>query len=132
MSDGGSPTIGNYEDELSARVLFLVDAAPGVAMQIIDRWQEELWIRSKTLERAREAILRTNHGATPRRLAALPLLLTRRLKHVTADLDFLEALKSAHEQWMAAPNGCREKTRPAPSARGSRRPLRRSGDPPER
>jgi DNA-binding PadR family transcriptional regulator len=94
--------LGQYDDEISTRALFVAGAEPAVTRRILDRWQDELWIRSKTLERAREAALLRQGPGGSRPFAALTLLLARRLKHVAVDLEFVEELRAAYEEWVAA------------------------------
>jgi DNA-binding PadR family transcriptional regulator len=94
---------GHSEDDLSARVLFVRDADPPVARDLLERWQKELWIRGKVLERDREAALMQRRGESTQELETLPFLLARRLKHVAADLEFLQEFRIAYEQWTAAP-----------------------------
>ena len=85
-----------YEDELSCRALFLADVPPPMAAEILERWQEAYWISGKILERAREAAVT---GATGNGYGAhLALLLARRLKHLAADLEFLEELRAVEER----------------------------------
>ena len=88
-------------DEFSARAFFLGQAEPAVGRKIIERWKEELGLQGKTLERARDV-------ATPDRapdgspLVLLPFFLRRRIRQVAVDLEFVDELESAHEQWAAA------------------------------
>jgi DNA-binding PadR family transcriptional regulator len=49
--------IGQYDDELSARALFISEADAALVRQVLERWQEELWLRSKMFERLRETVL---------------------------------------------------------------------------
>ena len=62
--------------------------------RLLERLKEQLWLLSKSLTRAREDALiyaRTNgHGS---RYNSAAVLLLRRLKQVTAELDFLEELR---------------------------------------
>jgi DNA-binding PadR family transcriptional regulator len=95
----GGADLGHYDDELSSRALFLAEADPSVARRMLDHWRDELWLRSKMLEREREAaMLRRRDGS----FNALSMLLARRLKHIAADLEFIEELRGAYEQWLAA------------------------------
>lgn len=101
---------GAHDDALSARAVFLAEAGPSVAGRALDRWQEELWLRGRMLERARQ-VARTRepeHGATDA-FEVLSLLLARRLKHVAADLEFLEEFRAAYRRWAASLNGQRAK-----------------------
>jgi len=84
---------GFAEDELSARALFLEDCEPTAWAAVLDHLQENLWFVGKTLERTRQQALA--RAATPGGGAAaiLPLLHTRRLKHLAANLEFAEELR---------------------------------------
>jgi len=94
------PNPDDYEDELSCRALFVWQAGQAVVRAVLDRWQEALWISGKMLERAREgAAPPLGDPNTP--FGALALLLGRRLKHVAADLEFLQELRATYEQWAA-------------------------------
>lgn len=115
---------GRYEDELSARALFLATAEPAVARSLLESWREELWIRSKVHERARAAS-RAHAAQHDPAFSPLPLLLNRNLQHIAADLQFLDELAQAYEQWLqtATPMIRRRPilTRTAPSRRLRRR-----------
>ena len=95
------PRTNDYEDELSYRALFLSGAGPEMARTVLDRWQESLWISGKMLERAREAAVATP-GEHQGSAGALTLLLGRRLKHVAADLEFLEEFRAVYEESLNA------------------------------
>lgn len=97
------PGMGHHDDDLSARALFIVDADPSLARRLLEQWREELWIKTKILERDREASLVPSRDQTPQSFAALPFLLSRRLRHLAADLEFLQEFRSAYEKWSAAP-----------------------------
>jgi DNA-binding PadR family transcriptional regulator len=93
------------EDELSARALFIAEAAPQEVGKQLDRWREELWFCGKMLERAREHV----RGAAARddeefRLP-LEVLFAKRLKHVAADLDFVGRFRLTHAEWCRAVAG---------------------------
>src|SRR5215470_10279737 len=91
--------LGSYEDELSARALFVDGVGPLLARKVLDQWQEELWVVGKRLERARQIALMKRTGPEDRSFAALPMFLARRLKHVAADLEFVDELRSSYEEW---------------------------------
>jgi DNA-binding PadR family transcriptional regulator len=104
------------DDDLSTRTLFLADTDPALARQLLTQWREELWIRSKILERERDFALRIEAPGT---IGALPFLLTRRLKRIAADLEFLDEFRSAFEEWSAAPV-----TQTVPRSAGASAPAR--------
>jgi DNA-binding PadR family transcriptional regulator len=89
------------EDDFSARALFIGNAGPGVVGSMLDRWREELWFHGKLLERARERIA----GSTRRREDLLPIdvFVARRLKHIAADLQFVDEFSAAYENWSGNP-----------------------------
>jgi DNA-binding PadR family transcriptional regulator len=105
------PALGDYEDDLSDRALFVGDSDPKVVHSVMERLQESLWIGGKMLERAREAALaQGNHGGRDFRILAF--LLSRRLKHVAADLEFLEEFRAAYDEWVASSRGTAAPTEP--------------------
>src|SRR5213593_4358311 len=91
-----------FHDEFSARAFFLGQAEPAVGRKIIERWRVELGLKGKTLERARDVSATPDRAPDESLLALLPLFLRRRLRHITADLEFVDELESAHERWAAA------------------------------
>lgn len=88
------------EDDISARALFIADADPALVTRLLERLRENLWFVGKTLERDRQhAVARTRMDGAQAPFAALPLLLARRLKHIAADLEFIEEFRTAFERW---------------------------------
>jgi len=65
----------------------------------LNRWGEALWMRSKVLERARKAALAEAAGE-PAAFSTRPILISRRLAHVAADIEFLERLRTAYDEWL--------------------------------
>ena len=84
--------IGSYDDELSSRAVFIGDIDPALALRLLDRWREAIWMHGKALERDRESSVL---NARPGIFDARSLLLARRLKHVAADLEFIEEIRNA-------------------------------------
>jgi DNA-binding PadR family transcriptional regulator len=115
--------IGRYQDELSSRALFLANADPDVARALLETWKEELWIRSKAHERACGVARAQLSDRNARSFFALPLLLARSMKHVAADLQFLDEFAAAYEDWLAGTRLARKRPLVAPVA--SRRTRRR-------
>lgn len=104
--------LAGQDDGLSARAVFLADAEPEAVAAVLDRWQEELWLKGKVLERGRDQALaapRSGDGASH----TLPLLLARRLKHIAADLEFVDEVRATMAHPTPAP-------RPQPVAAVSR------------
>jgi len=87
--------VGSYDDELSSRAVFIGNADPGVAIRLLDQWREFIWIQGKTLERDREAALLKAAAIAGNRYDPRSLLLARRLKHVAADLEFIDEMRAA-------------------------------------
>ena len=80
------------EGGLEAWVLFADMLSAEDRQRVLERRQEELWLLNKSLARSREDLLpaaRRDDGSF--RPAAYVLL--RRLKQVTAELEFLEELR---------------------------------------
>jgi DNA-binding PadR family transcriptional regulator len=111
-------TLGRYEDELSTRALFLMEAEPAAARDLLAVWKEDLWLRSKVQERAREAAVARGAAESARGESVLPILLARGLKHVAADIEFLDELGSA---LTARPDDRARTRQPVVEAAGSRR-----------
>jgi hypothetical protein len=68
--------------------------------KLIDGWKEELWIRSKMHERTCAALGVQPKRATIGSFDALPVLLARNLKHLAADLEFLDEFRAAYDEWI--------------------------------
>lgn len=86
--------IANYDDELSSRAVFVGDSAPPLAQRLLEKWRDAVWVHGKTLEREREALL-AREPERGRGYDARVLLLARRLKHISADLEFIDELRHA-------------------------------------
>jgi DNA-binding PadR family transcriptional regulator len=114
--------LGRYDDELSSRVLFLANADPVVAYKLIDGWKEELWLRSKMHERSRGPLIVPRDDREEHSFGALRFLLARNLKHLAADLEFLDEFKAAYSEWAETQ---RDQTPKAPRAGIGRSPQRR-------
>jgi DNA-binding PadR family transcriptional regulator len=90
----------SHEDEVSARLVFVDQVPPEALARLLDRWQEELWFRGKALARGREDALARGAGDEgARRYDPLPALLSRQLKHVTAELEFLKEFRTEFDAW---------------------------------
>jgi DNA-binding PadR family transcriptional regulator len=88
---------GRYDDELSARAMLIGTTDPDRAAALIESWKEELWVRSKVQERARRACMTANEGAARNIFNPIQLLIARTLKHIAADLEFLDELGASRE-----------------------------------
>jgi len=125
-----TPTAGQVTECGSAfafRALFLGQEDPAVGRRLITRWHDDLTIRRNALQRKSES---------PKVSPAAKALLTRRLRHVAADLDFVGELSSAYEDWAASSKATSSrsgKRRSAPPRADvqpdASRPFRRSTSP---
>jgi DNA-binding PadR family transcriptional regulator len=122
LSAAPTKALVHHHDEFCARAFFLGQADPSVGRKIIERWKDELAIHGKTLERAKEAATAPNRGCNGSPIDVLPFFLSRWLRHVAVDLEFIEQLRVAHERWVETGHGSPEQTRPR------RPPLRAKDD----
>ena len=86
-----SPDLRSPEDDLSARALFFRDTSGPEGDQLLQRWQDRLWLECKILERERNELLATSEDRASTSIQEL--LLTRRIARTAADLDFLSSLR---------------------------------------
>lgn len=101
------------DDELTARTMFLYEAPPETARHMLDAWKEELWLLGKKFERDRQnEIHRCTTEGEP--FSILVLLLARRLRHVAGDVAYLDELRAALDEKLAAAPAA--PVRPASSA----------------
>ena len=117
------------DGDLAGWLLFVGRVPPADRERLLDRWQEELWVRSQELARQHRAAV--DAAATAEASAdyePLRVLLSRQLKHLAADLAFLEDLRSDLKGW-AARNGQRAEEEGEPSQRAGGATA--SGTPPE-
>ena len=125
-----TPTAGPVTEcggAFAFRALFLGQEDPAVGRRLITRWHDDLTIRRNAIQRKSESL---------RMSPAARTLLTRRLRHIAADLDFVGELSSAYEDWAATSKTTSPRS---PSRRGAptrsdvqpdaSRPLRRSPSP---
>jgi DNA-binding PadR family transcriptional regulator len=119
-----------HRDELSLRAFLIAQTGSHVAAGVLDDWQEQLLLRRRLFER--EAA-RAPAGSEGGAFRVNRLLLARRLRHVTVDLDFVAEFRRAYRAWEVA----RARTDPAPRrpaasrADGRPEPRRRSPGVPE-
>lgn len=105
-----------HQADLSERLLFIDLVPPDARARILEWWEEELWMRSKALARAREEALRASDRHT--RLDPLPLLLLRRMKLIAAELEFIKEFRNECDEWQRRHE---PRTRGAPERTGARR-----------
>jgi DNA-binding PadR family transcriptional regulator len=134
ITDHGSETFdewllspAKHRDELGVWLIFVDRVPQEVRDRVLERARDTLWSQSKALERAREDAV-AKHGPAPRRYHPLPALLSRRLKQVTADLEFLNELRadlsaeaSSREARADIPPVAPRRERPARGAKRSAR-----------
>jgi len=103
------------DGDLSAWLLFIDRVPHETRDRLLDRWQDDLWLKSKALSRSREdALLIQESRRDTVRYHLLASLLSRRLKQVTADLEFLKEFRNDLLAWLAV------QKRPAATADGVR------------
>jgi len=89
------------DGDLSSWLLFIDRVPHDTRDRLLDRWQDDLWLRSKTLSRQREdALLIQESRQDTARYHLLASLLSRRLKQVTADLEFLKEFRNDLPTWL--------------------------------
>lgn len=110
---------GRGPDEISARTLFFGDADEAAVARLLEAWERDIWFQNKVLERGRAAAL----AAGTSEFAVLPLLLSRQVRHLALDVEFLNQVRAAFHEWTAM-----RKTPPsaAPPAGGAKPRLRRA------
>jgi len=90
------------DGDLAGWLLFVGRVPPADRERLLDRWQEELWVRSQELARQHRAAV--DAAATAEAsddYEPLRVLLSRQLKHLAADLAFLDYLRSDLKGWAA-------------------------------
>jgi len=92
--------VAEHADELCARALFLEMVDSPIGEQILNRWHDELWVRLKVLERSREVALTASNKSAA--LRALAIHHARRLKHIAADIEYVQELRMAWREEVAA------------------------------
>jgi DNA-binding PadR family transcriptional regulator len=91
---------GRDDGDLSSWFLFIDRVPHDTRDRLLDRWQDDLWLRSKSLSRQREdALLVQESRQDTVRYHLLASLLSRRLKQVTADLEFLKEFRDDLPTW---------------------------------
>ncbi len=117
---------GRYDDELSSRAAFVGASDSTLAQKLLATWREDLTIRLKLVARARESAAARDARET---FDAYGLIVARNLKHLCADLEFIDEFDAAYRAWLSAALSRRGSRRvPAASSPRARRgtPTRRS------
>jgi DNA-binding PadR family transcriptional regulator len=88
------------EGELSGWLLFAGRLSAPDRERILVSWEEQLWLRSQDLSRQHRETLDDAKPARPGlEYRSLRVLLSRQLKHVAADLAFLDELRADLKTW---------------------------------
>lgn len=82
-----------HGEEFSVWLLFADRVPLELRNRVLERARDMLWSQCKALERAREDAV-AKHSSVLERYHPLPVLLSRRLKQATADLEFLNELRA--------------------------------------
>jgi DNA-binding PadR family transcriptional regulator len=107
-----------HDNGISQRAMFLTHAGKETATELLGNWQRELWFQCKVIERARRAAVQQDQVRPGLPFSPLPLLLARRLRHLAAELEFLDELQAAYSLWS------KRSSRLAPAKPGGRRAKR--------
>lgn len=117
-----------HEDDLAVRLAFLADVAPDDARRVLAFFQDELWSRAKSLERAREAALADPSRRPDDEFPVLELMLSRRIRRAAAELAFLDDVRATYDEWFAR-RTLATATAVAEGARAAKSPLRAGAKP---
>ena len=95
------------DGELSGWLLFAGRLGEADRERVLDSWQEQLWIRSQELSRQHREVVDAvrDPEADDIEHRSLRALVSRQLKHVAADLAFLEELRGDFKTWQATADG---------------------------
>ena len=88
---------------LEAWVLFADMLSVEDRQRVLERRQEELWLMNKSLARSREDLRRATRPEDPAEYRPAAYVLLRRVKQVTAELEFLEELRRKLEHVATGP-----------------------------
>ena len=120
---------GWREDEISSRARFLLGHDNGPIEELLVHWERQLWVHGKVIERARDAARANEQRGAGRGFGVLAVLLARRLKCITADVEFIAEFRELASQAETSPAESRLGARSAPvsaPATGETAPRRRS------
>ena len=89
--------------ELSTWLLFADRVPPDTRACLLDRLQEDLWMRGKGLARSREdALAAVRTAAKGSRYDPRPALMARRMKQIAAEVEFIKEFRLELEEWERA------------------------------
>jgi DNA-binding PadR family transcriptional regulator len=92
------------DGELAGWLLFAGRLASVDRERVLDSWEQQLWLRSQELSRQHREAVEAVASSDPE-YRSLRVLLSRQLKHVAADLAFLEELRADIKTWLARRDG---------------------------
>lgn len=99
-------------EELANRLLFADRIPPDKLPELLHRWQEKLLLRSKELAMRRDEVLASRHaGDATEGYDALACLLLRRMKHLSAEIEFINEFRLDFEEWLSRQHDCKDKHR---------------------
>jgi DNA-binding PadR family transcriptional regulator len=87
------------DGDLGIWLMFADLASADARIRVLDRREEELWMRSKALARLRDDAL-TRPRKVDARYDPLPSLLSRQMKLVAAELEFFREFRLDFETWL--------------------------------
>lgn len=90
----GTSSLGTCGDSFSLRAFIVAHVGGDLPPRVLTRWREDLVYQRQVLRRERDAILFLRKRARGHR-DVLTIVLERRLRHVSTDLDFVERLGSS-------------------------------------
>ena len=111
------------EGDLGIWLMFADRANVETRARVLDRREEELWMRSKALTRRRDDALA--RGTTSGRYDPLPSLLSRQMKQAAAELEFLREFRVDFDAWLHSSAS----TQPDANPLGTRPGRRRKSEP---
>jgi DNA-binding PadR family transcriptional regulator len=88
------------DGELPTWILFADRLPHDVRERLLERRQEDLWLRGKQLAREREDAVSDRHDReTPDRYDPLPMLFAKQIKQNAAELEFLKEFREEFDEW---------------------------------
>ena len=118
------PSMG--DGDLPIWLLFAERTSADVRERILERHEEELWMRSKTLVRMRDDALAGQSSDSTARYHPLPVLLSRQMKRLAGELEFLKELRLEFDAWPRSSEHATEREQAADAGRPGTRPKKGS------
>jgi DNA-binding PadR family transcriptional regulator len=88
------------DGELAGWLLFAGRLGSADRERVLDSWEQQLWLRNQELSRRHREAMEESAPSDPE-YRSLRIVLSRQLKHVAADLAFVEELRSDIKAWLA-------------------------------